>query len=152
MTLAQERKVPVPYCINNEKYIYMDMFLQKGAVFIMSLLEELKDLGVDVDGGLKRINGNEKLYTKLLGSFTKAIKTYDVQPDFDADGCAEMIEKTHAIKGVSGNLSITPVYESYTKIVDLLRAGNTEDAKVIIREILPVQAKIVECIEKHMEQ
>lgn len=142
----------MPYCINNEKYIYMDMFLQKGAVFIMSLLEELKDLGVDVEGGLKRINGNEKLYTKLLGSFTKAIKTYDVQPDFDADGCAEMIEKTHAIKGVSGNLSITPVYESYTKIVDLLRAGNTEDAKVIIREILPVQAKIVECIEKHMEQ
>ena len=36
----------------------------------MSLFEELKDLGVDVDGGLKRINGNEKLYTKLLGTFT----------------------------------------------------------------------------------
>lgn len=118
----------------------------------MSLLEELKDLGVDVDGGLKRINGNEKLYIKLLGSFTKAIKTYDVQADFDENSCDEMIEKTHAIKGVSGNLSITPVYESYTKIVDLLRAGNIEDAKVIIREILPVQAKIVECIEKHMEQ
>lgn len=142
----------MPYCINDRiNYIQIHL-LQKGAVFIMSLFEDLKDLGVDVDGGLKRINGNEKLYTKLLGSFIKAIKTYDVQADFDADGCAEMIEKTHAIKGVSGNLSITPVYESYTKIVDLLRAGNIEDAKILIREILPVQAKIVECIEKHMEQ
>ncbi len=118
----------------------------------MSLLEELKALGVDVDGGLKRINGNEKLYTKLLGSFVKGVKTYDVQADFDDADCNEMIEKTHAIKGTSGNLSITPVYEAYTKIVDLLRKGNIEDAKALIREILPVQAEIVECIEKHMEQ
>ena len=40
----------------------------------MGLFEELKDLGVDVDGGLQRINGNEKLYTRLLGTFVKAIK------------------------------------------------------------------------------
>ena len=117
----------------------------------MSLFDELKDLGVDVDGGLKRINGNEKLYTKLLGSFTKAIKTYSVQADFDAADCNEMIEKTHAIKGTSGNLSITPVYEAYTKIVDLLRAGKPEEARVLIEEILPVQEKIVQCIESHME-
>lgn len=117
----------------------------------MSLFEELRALGVDVDGGLKRINGNEKLYTKLLGSFVKGVKTYNVQADFDAVDCNEMIEKTHAIKGTSGNLSITPVYEAYTKVVDLLRAGNPEDARVILKEILPVQAQIVECIERHME-
>ena len=39
----------------------------------MALFDELKDLGVDVDGGLKRINNNEKLYTRLLGSFVKSI-------------------------------------------------------------------------------
>ena len=77
----------------------------------MSLFEELKGLGVDVDGGLKRINGNEKLYTKLLGSFTKSINTYHVGADFDGTDYNETIEKAHAIKGVSGNLSITPVYE-----------------------------------------
>ena len=49
----------------------------------MSLLEELKTLDVDVDGGLKRIGGNEKLYIKLLGSFTKSINTYKVDSDFD---------------------------------------------------------------------
>lgn len=118
----------------------------------MSLFEELKDLGVDVDGGLKRINGNEKLYTKLLGSYLKAVKTYNVQPDFDDADCNEMIEKTHAIKGVSGNMSITPVYEAYTKIVDLLRTGKPEDARAILKDITPVQDKIVACIEKHMEQ
>lgn len=117
----------------------------------MSLFEELKELGVDVAGGVKRINGNEKLYTKLLGSFIKSINTYRVEADFDGNDYGDIIEKTHAIKGVSGNLSITPVYESYTKIVDLLRAGKPEEARAILEEILPLQAQIVECIEKHME-
>ena len=31
----------------------------------MSVLEELRTLGVDIDDGLKRLNGNEKLYTRL---------------------------------------------------------------------------------------
>ena len=35
----------------------------------MTLFEELKELGVDIDGGLKRLGGNEQLYTRLLGSF-----------------------------------------------------------------------------------
>lgn len=120
-------------------------------VIDMSLFEELKELGVDVDGGLKRINGNEKLYTKLLGTFTKSIDTYCVAPDFDAADCEEIIEKTHAIKGVSGNLSMTPLYEAYTKIVDLLRAGKPEEARPILEQILPVQEKIVACIEKYSE-
>lgn len=117
----------------------------------MTLFDELKELGVDIDGGLKRINGNEKLYTKLLGSFVKAIKTYDIKPDYDGTDYNDVIEKAHAIKGTSGNLSITPVYEAYTKIVDLLRAGEPETARPILEEILPVQEKIVACIESYME-
>lgn len=117
----------------------------------MSLFEDLKALGVDVDGGLKRISGNEKLYIRLLGSFSKSIDTYRVDADFDGNVYDDIIEKAHAIKGVSGNLSITPVYEAYTKIVDLLRAGKPEEARPVLKEILPVQAQIVECIEKHRE-
>ena len=32
----------------------------------MNLLDELRTLGVDVDDGLKRLMGNEKLYKRLL--------------------------------------------------------------------------------------
>lgn len=116
----------------------------------MSLFDELRELGVDVDGGLRRINGNEALYTRLLGSFVKAMKGNYVGPDFDASDCTEAIEKTHTIKGTSGNLSITPIYETYTKIVDLLRTGKPEEARALLEEILPVQEKIIACIESHM--
>lgn len=117
----------------------------------MSLFEDLKKLGVDVDGGLKRINGNEKLYTKLLGSFTKSINTYYVGVDFDGTDYNETIERAHAIKGVSGNLSITPIYEAYTKIVDLLRAGKPEEARPVLEQVLPVQEEIVACIKNYSE-
>lgn len=116
----------------------------------MTVLEELRTLDVDIDGGLKRLNGNEGLYTRLLGSFVKAIKANYVAADFDAQDLTEAIEKTHAIKGTAGNLSITPVYKAYTDIVDLLRTGKPEEARAILEMILPVQEEIVQCIERHM--
>lgn len=116
----------------------------------MSLFEELKELGVNVDEGLQRINGNEKLFTRLLGTFVKSTEANALSPDFDASDCTEAIEKTHAIKGTSGNLSITPMYEAYTKIVDLLRTGKPEEARQELIQILPVQEQILQCIKNNM--
>ena len=115
----------------------------------MGLLEELKELGANVDEGLERLGGNQALYERLLGSFLKTMEAHSVTPDFDTADLTEAIEKTHAIKGTSGNLSITPVYEAYTEIVALLRADKPEQAKEELVKILPVQEKIMECIEKY---
>lgn len=115
----------------------------------MSLLEELRGLGVDTDGALKRMNGNEALYIRLLGTFTKTLEAYIVPVDFNGDDYEEIAERAHAIKGTSGNLSITPVYEAYSKVVDLLRAAKPEEARAVIKEILPIQTEIVQCIEKY---
>ncbi len=117
----------------------------------MTLFEELKELGVDVDSGLKRLAGKEQLYTRLLGSFVKTIEAHSVEPDFDSADCTEAIEKAHAIKGTAGNLSITPLYEGYTEILRLLRGGEPEAARQLLTEILPQQEKIICCIKKHME-
>lgn len=115
----------------------------------MTLLEELETLGVNVQEGLARLGGNEALYTKLLGSFVKSMEAHYVQPDFDETDYEEIIEKTHSIKGTSGNLSLTPIYEAYTEIVSLLRVGQPKQAKEILEKILPVQGKIIHCIEKY---
>lgn len=117
----------------------------------MNFLEELKSLGVDVDGGLNRLGGNESLYKRLMGIFTKTIKEYDVPVDFDGNNYKDIIEKAHAIKGASGNLSITPIYDAYTKIVELLRADQPEQAREVLVNVQPIQGDIVQCIEKHMQ-
>lgn len=117
----------------------------------MTLLEELKTMGVDVDDGLKRVMGKEKLYTKLLGTFARTIDGQAVRPDFDDSELEETIEKVHSIKGTSGNLSISPVYDAYTKILGWLRNGQIEEAREGIRNVIPVQEEIVSCIRKYME-
>lgn len=117
----------------------------------MSLLSELSESGVNVNEGLDRLMGNAALYERMLGSFVKMMKTMEVQPDFDNTNYADIIEKTHTIKGTSGNLSITPVYEAYSEIVRLLRADQPEEAKAVMQKIIPIQDKIIKCIEKYVQ-
>lgn len=117
----------------------------------MNLFDELKTLGVDVDDGLKRIMGNEKLYRKLLGSFVRMIRAQALPVDFDTTDCTDAIERAHAIKGTAGNLSLTPIYESYSEILNLLRSGKPEEAKAVLEKVLPVQEEIISCIESNME-
>ncbi len=116
----------------------------------MSLLEELKDLGVNIDEAVERFMGNQSLYEKMLKKFPDMLNKASINPDFDCNDYTEVIEKTHAVKGAAGNLSLTPIYEAYTKIVDLLRNGQPEQAQIILKEIQPVQAQIIACIEKYM--
>lgn len=115
----------------------------------MDMLEELKTMGVDVEEAVERFVGNAALYEKMLRTFPKMIRNSEVDPDFDGNDYADIIEKTHAIKGTSGNLSLTPIYKAYTDIVDLLRSEKPEEARQVLKDVLPVQEKILECIERH---
>lgn len=117
----------------------------------MGLFEDLKALGVDVDGGLQRLGGNEALYKRLLNTFVKSVKGQPISADFDITNYEEIKEKAHAIKGTSGNLSITPVFEAYSQIMDLLRADKPQEAKEILQKIIPVQEEILNCIEKYAQ-
>lgn len=115
----------------------------------MSLFEELKGFGVNIDEGLERLMGNASLYERMLGKFTELLENSSVQPDFDCENYDEIIEKAHTIKGATGNLSIQPLYMAYTEIVSLLRSKQPEQAKEVLVKILPVQTEIVNCIEKY---
>lgn len=115
----------------------------------MSMLDELQEMGVDVDEGLQRFMNNTSLYEKMLRTFPNMIHSSKISLNFDDSECDDLIEKTHALKGVTGNLSLTPLFVSYTKIVDLLRNGKPEEARVELNQMLPVQEKVIHCIEKY---
>lgn len=115
----------------------------------MDLLEELKNKGANIDEGIERFAGNASLYEKMLFKLLDVLKKTAPDPEFDCNDYEDVIEQAHAIKGVTGNLSITPLYEAYTEIVALLRQHQPEQAKVLMKKILPVQEDIMNCIEKH---
>ncbi len=115
----------------------------------MNLIQELKNLGVNTDEALVRMGGNSSLYERMLVKFKDMIKNSPIQVDFDCNDYEDTLEAAHAIKGASGNLAITPVYDSYSEIVRLLREQQPEQAKQILEKVIPVQTAIVDCIEKH---
>lgn len=116
----------------------------------MDLLNELRALGVDVDDGVKRIMGNEKLYRKLLGSFVKMVESEPLDLDFDSGDFTAVTERVHAIKGTAGNLSITPVYEAYSQALGQLRGGQPEEAREVLRKVQPILEEILCCIKDSM--
>lgn len=118
----------------------------------MDMIESLKALGVHTEEGIVRMNGNASLYERMLVKWIDMMKNSSVRPDFDSNDYVCIIEAAHAIKGASGNLSVTPVYEAYSEIVRLLRAGQPEQAKEVLEKVIPVQTQIMNCIEKYSQQ
>ncbi len=108
----------------------------------------MEKLGINVEDALKRFMGNEALFLKMLRKLPGVISQSYVSPDFDASNYAADIDRAHMIKGVTGDLSIMPLYKAYSDIVSLLRENKPEEARAALKDILPVQEKIIKFIEE----
>ncbi len=115
----------------------------------MALIEELNKLGVNTNEALQRFSGNSALYERMIGKFPAAAQGLEVLKFLEEGDYATALENAHTLKGVTGNLSLTPLYKGYTEIVNLLRANDPEKAKETLLELIPVQVNIIECIEKN---
>ncbi|MGN0614232.1 MAG: Hpt domain-containing protein [Porcipelethomonas sp.] len=113
--------------------------------------EELKSLGINLDDALERFMGKQSLFDRMLKKLPKAVKDYEVLEYFISKDYDTAVANAHTLKGVTGNLSVTPLYEAYTQIVNDLRAGNPDKAQKLLEDILPVQEKIVSYIEENAD-
>ena len=117
----------------------------------MNLLDELRGLGVNVDEGLDRVMGDNSLYEMMLGMFVDAIAATPISPEeFSGSDLDELIRKVHTLKGTTGNLSLTPLFDGYMETLGLLRNGQPAQARAEFERMLPVQEKIVNCIKGNM--
>ncbi len=117
----------------------------------MELLDELRGLGVNVDEGMDRVMGDRDLYEMMLGMFVDSVRDNPIAPsDFDGDDLEELIKSVHTLKGVTGNLSMITLFNSYAEALGMLRAGNAREAKTVYeKHITPVQEKVIDCIKRN---
>lgn len=85
--------------------------------------EILEDYGVDYVPTMERFMGNEKMYIRLLDMFFKddniqKLGTAIAQQDYTA-----AFEAAHTLKGVVGNMGLSPLYTVVCAMVEPLRAG-----------------------------
>ena len=102
----------------------------------MITVNALQQFGADTAQGLGRCMNNEAFYLRLVNmglddaSFSKleeAVKNGDKKTAFEA---------AHALKGVLGNLSLTPLYTPVSEMTELLRAGKDADYSSMLAEIM----------------
>ena len=97
--------------------------------------ERLKAAGVDVDEALGRVLGNEALLERLLAKFADSPQLHQLEVALGQGDGQAVVAAAHTLKGVCGNLSITPLYQLFTRQVDTFRAGDPQGAAAMMGEI-----------------
>lgn len=113
------------------------------------LIQRLEMLGVDTEAALKNLSGKRELYQKLLLKFYDMLKGSYIPQDFSGETSKQVLEQVHALKGVAGNLAITPLFEQYNQILAALRSDDIERAKELLAELEPIKQQILDCIGEY---
>lgn len=116
----------------------------------MTLIEEMKAIGADTEDALSRFMGNDALYEKMLKKLPKVIEDTPVMSFAKSGDYETATSNAHALKGVTGNLSLTPLYSNYTTIVDLYRMGKNDEATALLSDTIELQQKFVDAIAKYI--
>ena len=102
-------------------------------------LDDLIAFGANTEEGLRRCMNNEAFYLRLVkmaaedagfGKLTDALAGNDLDAAF---------EVAHGLKGVLGNLSLTPMYNLACEMTELLRAGTVMDYKPMLDQLLEIR-------------
>ena len=107
----------------------------------MITIEELRSAGADVETGLSRCVGNEALYLKLVGMGLGDAKFEELGTAVKAGNLDKAFELCHALKGVIGNLALTPLYEALSDLTEKLRAREEADYQAMYSNIIEIRSK-----------
>ncbi len=102
----------------------------------MYTIEKLRAYGANVEEGLSRCFNNEEFYLKLVGMLEKETGFDRLQEAIGAGDLDAAFEAAHALKGVLGNLSLTPAYEKVSEMTELLRARTQMDYGPLLAQVL----------------
>ena len=107
----------------------------------MITIEELKNNGADVETGLARCAKNEALYLKLINMGLGDQKFEELGTALQENNLDYAFELCHALKGVIGNLAITPLFEALSQMTEKLRNKENADYSSMYSEITSIRNK-----------
>ncbi|MDO5476388.1 MAG: Hpt domain-containing protein [Eubacteriales bacterium] len=112
----------------------------------MLTIQELADYGANVEEGLRRCMNNESFYLRLVG-IAAADEGFDrLAAQIEAGALEEAFDSAHALKGVLGNLFLTPLYEPVSEVTELLRAKKEADYAPLVSQILERRDRLKELL------
>ena len=108
----------------------------------MLTLDSLRAWGADVDDGLKRCMNNEAFYLRLVAKAMQDTAFDSLKQAVESGDPVRGFETAHALKGVTGNLALTPLDRPVREITELLRARTDMDYTDLLQTILDAKDRL----------
>ena len=100
------------------------------------LFVKLKEAECDVEGALARFLGDEELYEQFYGELLNDEAFGKLGLALDERRISDAFEYAHTLKGIIGNMGLTPLFETVCDIVEPLRIGSIDGVMVKYCELL----------------
>lgn len=117
-----------------------------------SLEQILVSYGADYKEISQRFMNNDALYIRILGMLFSDVSLKKLKNDIANGDLVGAFEAGHTLKGVSGNLGLTPFYNSICNIVEPLRQGKKDVDYVKLCDIIQDEYKKVEELYKRITE
>ena len=104
---------------------------------------------LDMDTALSRVRGNKKLYHKMLGLFLNNEEFGKLDKSLEEKDYVSAGHAAHGVKGMTGNLALTLLFEKSTLLMDQMRNGDAptpssveeyydvlEQTRTIVKEVI----------------
>ncbi len=85
---------------------------------------------IDIESGLSRVRGNKVLFKKMLQMFLASTEFEKFDACLASGDIAGAGDVAHAIKGMTGNLSLTALFEVSSTLMQQLRDGVADDTLI----------------------
>ena len=101
----------------------------------MLTIEQLEAFGANTGEGLERCLNNEEFYLGLIPPALDKSAYEELEKAIREKELKNAFEAAHALKGVLGNLALTPIYEPVSELTELLRGGADADYEELLKRI-----------------
>ena len=110
------------------------------------LFVKLKEAECDVEGALARFLDDEDLYVQFYGELLKDEAFNNLGVALEEGRLYEAFEFAHTLKGIIGNMGLTPMFNIVCDIVEPLRINSVDGVKENYKELLSLREKFSEFI------
>ncbi len=112
------------------------------------LMDRFSSYGGDVDGVMDRFMGDEELFIGCLAQFAQSDELDTLEECVMREAYEEAFEAAHALKGVTGNLGLTPLFDKVCVLVEALRAHDYSNVKEQLNDVLDGRKEFVAVYEE----
>ncbi|MEG1621723.1 MAG: Hpt domain-containing protein [Oscillospiraceae bacterium] len=91
-----------------------------------NMLKKLNDYGADVEGAMGRFLDDVDLYKTCFKTLVEDEAFVKLGEELKAENYEQAFEYAHTLKGVIGNMGITPLYRVICSIVETLRKNELD--------------------------